>query len=268
MSHTAELSVDMVQTPRSRRKRPQHIAFIDGLRAAAALIVLVDHMTAGWMFWGGQDSLLHQALSRYVTMPLHLRGDGGLLAVLIFFLVSGYIVTHASMRETRHSYGVKRFARLMPALWTALLVTVALFILRHWIGLGSQPGLPMASPGRMVQSLFMVDAVSGMPLLPVTWTLLVELAFYLCLVPVLYFQRHRPLQSTWILAGMATCLGVGSIVLPLPEGSLAVSVIHLPFLLIGRLIYLVHIRRTRLRRALPPGRGRQGVPAGRGPRRE
>ena len=98
------------------------IPFIHLLRGIAALLVMWVHLGLwypaehGYTWWAAgvwRDGLV---------APLHLYQDGGHLPVLLFFLVSGFIITHVSLKETRLEFVVKRLFRLAPPLLLALLL--------------------------------------------------------------------------------------------------------------------------------------------------
>jgi peptidoglycan/LPS O-acetylase OafA/YrhL len=105
----------------------RHFAGIDGLRAIAVLAVLVFHLHAGWL-------------------------PGGFVGVDIFFVISGFVVTHsmASMRFSSfkslvaHFYA-RRLLRIAPALLLCLLVVTVLscmFIPKAWLSqVNSRTGL-------------------------------------------------------------------------------------------------------------------------------
>src|SRR3979490_139763 len=75
----------------------------DQIRLAAAMVVLAHH---SW--WGVNDTLY-----RYSHEFVHL----GLFAVIVFFCISGFLVTRGLVR-TRDiiRFGVNRALRILPAL--------------------------------------------------------------------------------------------------------------------------------------------------------
>lgn len=83
-------------------KSATHIDGIDGLRAIAVLMVIAYHL----------------------RLPV---AKGGLLGVTVFFVISGYLITHILMTEIEKTetidlknFWIRRFRRLLPAVFTML----------------------------------------------------------------------------------------------------------------------------------------------------
>jgi len=164
--------------------RGGYVAGLDGIRALAAVAVLVYHLGLGYL-------------------------PGGLLGVDVFFVLSGFLITALLLGEHErtgrivlHSFWVRRLRRLLPALLLVLL-TVAGYA--AWAAPPSQRGsiradalstLGYVANWRFAfshQSYFHgFDAPS--PLLH-TWSLGVEEQFYLLwplvVVLVLWLRRRR-----------------------------------------------------------------------------
>lgn len=89
---------------------PALSAYLEGVRVLAALVVVLAHLS-------------HR---RFVGEPLTplaaFMGD----AVMVFFVLSGFVIAHAAQRGTARDYAVARVARILPVAWLALLVTFAL----------------------------------------------------------------------------------------------------------------------------------------------
>ncbi len=97
------------------------IPSLDGLRALSILLVVIGH-------WGWQ--LPH--LSPQAKWVLMLAGNGE-LGVYIFFVISGFLITSLLLKEEQKTgriqigpFYVRRAFRIWPALYTYLLVVVAL----------------------------------------------------------------------------------------------------------------------------------------------
>src|SRR3954471_7664690 len=95
----------MEQTP-SATARPAEprIAFVHALRGIATLLVLWAHLSGWWLTEAARSSPLLVYWIDLVCRPLHLHQNGGHLGVLVFFLVSGFIITHVSLRESRAEF--------------------------------------------------------------------------------------------------------------------------------------------------------------------
>ncbi|GAA0809495.1 hypothetical protein Sya03_44570 [Spirilliplanes yamanashiensis] len=172
------------------------LAWLDGLRAVAALLVLYAHLS---------HHLLRPA--RAVSAEWLHAGTAG---VLLFFLVSGYIVPASLERHgDLRSFWVNRVFRLFPlylavgglvaALGAAGLVPVDPYLAAH-------PGTAALAHATMLPHLL------GVPLLTaVFWTLTFEMVFYL-LISALWALRLRRAAAPVALA----LGGAGVLSAPLP----------------------------------------------------
>jgi peptidoglycan/LPS O-acetylase OafA/YrhL len=154
---------------------------IDGLRAIAVLSVIFYHMHASWL-------------------------GGGFLAVDIFFVVSGYVITESLqarsqgrfVRDTLAFYS-RRILRIAPALFICVLITLlatALFIPPSWWSRGIAPTALAALMAvsnyillQMGDSYFAIK--NEFNPLAHTWALGIEEQFYM-IFPWLFFVCLRP----------------------------------------------------------------------------
>src|SRR5207245_5659859 len=85
--------------------------YLDALRFGAALAVFVSHYSTGRISGG-----------------LFWRFDGGRTAVLVFFVLSGFVIAWVSdtRERTLEEYGLSRVARLYSVIIPAFIVTVVL----------------------------------------------------------------------------------------------------------------------------------------------
>jgi peptidoglycan/LPS O-acetylase OafA/YrhL len=172
--------------PRSR------LAWLDALRGIAALCVVYTHF--------GSRVLLRLHSDVYNVF------DPGLYGVLVFFLISGYIVP-ASLERTGNlrTFWISRLFRLFPL----FVVVVALTLVLHLFGLAGLGDTNQDVPGSVLSHLFMLsDIVSGHNLIVVIWTLSYEMVFYLLLTALFtagLHQRSGTLALTF--AGGALLLG-------------------------------------------------------------
>ncbi|GAA2213586.1 acyltransferase [Nonomuraea monospora] len=174
---------------------PARLAWLDALRGPAALAVTMHH--AGWTFipavWAGIDR----------------RVDLGSFGVLVFFLVSGYIIPASlERRGDLRAFWTGRAFRLLPLLLAAsclALLLTATGLLPAPPGLGDRPW-PLVALGNvtMLQELLNLPA-----LISVTWTLSYEMAFYL--MSVALFATRQARRS----AGIAVTLAVAAVPLGL-----------------------------------------------------
>lgn len=207
----------------------QRYAHLDGLRAIAALGVMVEHLFG---------DLLRQAPSATGSMSTFARSvmeylSLGRFGVALFFLISGFVVPFsiAGERPLRH-FAISRLFRLYPALWLAL----AVLTLTAWL---SGDGPPAAT---VLANMTMAPPLFGQPWLsPIYWTLFVELVFYG--LAALLFAAGL-LRRVGVLLGLSLCLIVAT-VLPVQmrlHGIVALPVqylgMHLSFLFLGLLLRL------------------------------
>lgn len=177
-------------------KRESHIAGVDGLRALAVLAVMLFHLKPS-------------------ALP------GGFSGVDVFFVISGYVVSHSVGSYLSQSTGqfyltflTRRVRRIIPALLTCLLVTALLCVILippgAWLSvtmgqtaLGACFGLSNLALVWLNDGYFSPRAEFN-PFTH-TWSLAVEEQFYL-LFPMLFLPWLRPGASVWrgrLLAGLA-----------------------------------------------------------------
>lgn len=143
---------------------------VDTLRGLAALAVCWYHMTNGY------ES----------TSPVRRSGEFGWLGVEIFFVISGFILPHALMRgeyrALRHwkTFVWKRMVRLEPPYLVAVLLAFALWHLSARMpGFGGNQAPEILSAQVLLHFGYLNGIAGHEWLVPVFWTLAIELQFYL-----------------------------------------------------------------------------------------
>ncbi|MFI5893664.1 acyltransferase family protein [Actinoplanes sp. NPDC051513] len=203
----------------------RRMAWLDALRAVAALLVVYAHLS---------HYLLRGA--REVSAEWLHAGPAG---VMLFFLVSGYIIPaslerHGDLRR----FWIGRIARLYPL----YLVVCGLMALT----LAFAPAVPLTLGGT-VAHLTMLPQLLGAPLLtPVVWTLTFEMAFYLIVAALFALRLHRASAAAAVafaIAAVATA--------PLTPGRLASPA--LPFVVAALLAAGVAALTSRRRSAVVAG---------------
>jgi peptidoglycan/LPS O-acetylase OafA/YrhL len=175
--------------PHAPRRVGGHVPELDGARAVATLCVFLFH--AQWR--------------TDVLDPLHPVLAHADLGVEVFFILSGFLVVRPLVAHALLSgrpVGVvdfwrKRVARIWPAYMVALLGSLAL-------GVGTIDGLD-----GWLKHLVLIDSWfddGGGTGLRVSWTLVVEVAFYVLILPVaaVVLLAGRRRLDAWI----AACLGL------------------------------------------------------------
>jgi peptidoglycan/LPS O-acetylase OafA/YrhL len=160
---------------RTRGPEPAYMPQLDGLRALAALAVVLHHNLWRGGGLGGARASAH-------------LGDAG---VRLFFVLSGFLITGILLRargqpRALRSFYARRFLRIFP-LYYAVVIAVALV---------GQP-LMRATLGWNLAYLanFKLALLGGFPGPPVShlWTLSVEEQFYLVWPLVVLYAPRRPL---------------------------------------------------------------------------
>jgi peptidoglycan/LPS O-acetylase OafA/YrhL len=167
------------------------IDWMDALRGAAAILVLVRHY-----------------FNISALGPVAAYIDPGTMGVVAFFCISGYVIPWSVLRKptTVREFVVSRAFRLYPAYWVSLAFAVMVFpITMH----------------ELLVNISMVQRFIGLPdAIGVYWTLQVELIFY-ALVAVLLFagKLADPRTSVWCLLGACAL----SVAVAIPRVVLAVK---------------------------------------------
>lgn len=229
--------VDVPVLPARVSADKHQIAFIQILRGAAALIVVWSHLSGFWLFANNEQWSVQNLFQVWIVVPFHIFQNGGHLGVVLFFLISGYIITHAALRETKISFIVKRIFRIFPALMAALAVTWLMLLLAHKEGF-ALPGIHDGGTAfQWGAAVFMLDGfIPGARILGTTWTLVVELVFYALTLLVLDRSRIKPLTASFIMLGLWMVLSVVAKNVTMGDNNIMVPMVG--FLIAGRAIYL------------------------------
>lgn len=166
------------------------IGTLDSLRGLAATLVLVQHLFENRPGFIGER-----------IVPL----SPGVAGVAIFFLVSGYVIPLSVRADfDARQFLVRRLCRIYPLYLAALALIVALAMTGvlppfAWI-LGAPPRLWLAN------LLLVQDVARARPMLGVSWTLLLELAWYSLFAAALVLARARAAAILSIMVPVAVVL--------------------------------------------------------------
>jgi peptidoglycan/LPS O-acetylase OafA/YrhL len=166
----------MAAGPDPARETPERFPLFDGLRALAALSVLVFHASLSTFADVGNG-----ALTPYVARLN--------IGVAVFFVISGFLLyrpmlaarTGRGPRGSVRAYASRRLLRIVPAYW------VALTLLSAWPGLLGVRGIHWWIYYGFLQGYSNTTASMG---IGPGWTLGCELAFY-ALLPLLSLAFER-----------------------------------------------------------------------------
>jgi peptidoglycan/LPS O-acetylase OafA/YrhL len=196
------LTIEQPASPeRIQANSGNRLLTVQMLRAVAAAMVVIGHCKGAVVH--------HPELFGSVEAP---RFGGG-AGVDIFFVVSGFIMCHASRSlfgtgaRGSWEFMYRRLVRIVPLYWGATLLTVALAI-------AGGKGWP--SPVALLTSFFFVpwprqDLAGAMfPLLDLGWTLNYEMFFYFVFAAFLPLGKIRGVLASG--AAMTLFVAVGKVV--------------------------------------------------------
>lgn len=155
-------------------------------RAFAALAVLLFHVE------------ITLALPRYLGRELYPVFDMGYSGVHFFFVLSGFVIMLAHGRdigrpERVKTFAWKRFRRIYPPLWAALLLVLPLVLLVP----AMNHNAPLALPD--ILAAIALTPADHEPLLTVAWTLRHEVLFYALFGLAIWRPRiGLPLGALWL----------------------------------------------------------------------
>lgn len=144
---------------------PQHLPALDGVRALAAMGVVVTHVSfqthTGWAFAERFDYF-----------------------VAVFFALSAFVLWRRRGRHTTGSYYVNRAGRILPAYWGCVVAVILLFPPASSMSLGQ------VAANLTATQVYVADGLA--PGLTHLWSLCAEIAFYVCLPFLAWvFDRFR-----------------------------------------------------------------------------
>ncbi|MEP6962536.1 MAG: acyltransferase [Acidobacteriota bacterium] len=187
------MASEQVTSPAPSPSPAAHIIELDGVRAIAVWLVILDHIIDGWP--------VSAAVLQMIPLPIRLLSRYGWLGVDLFFVLSGFLITGILLRSRgkphyfRNFYARRTF-RIIPIYFLVIFVC--------WFFYGS------AYNSYFLASLFfLANFYHALGLQPphgpsVFWSLAIEEHFYL-FWPLLV----RFLQRSWLTkAAFALCIGI------------------------------------------------------------
>jgi peptidoglycan/LPS O-acetylase OafA/YrhL len=178
-------------TPQNPHGDGAYIPALDGWRAVAIVLVMLFH--------GLHNSDLTGRIAKVGALAARL----GALGVLVFFVISGYLITNrlfveslGSGRVSLRAFFTKRAFRILPPMFAVLLVTAALG-LAHVIQL---------VPRDWLAAVFLTDYWPGSWFTNHFWSLSVEEHFYLVWPIIIVAAGWK--RSLWIGVGLIAIVGL------------------------------------------------------------
>ncbi|MFF3615018.1 acyltransferase family protein [Streptomyces sp. NPDC002580] len=188
---------------------PGRSGWLDALRGLAALLVAFDHSSYAFM----------AELRGQLTPAV----DIGRYGVLMFFLVSGYVIPMSlERRGCVRTFWIGRIFRVYP-LWTVVVGSVLILDLvgvasTHARFAGRSPATVAAAHVTLLQELLGTPSV-----LLVLWTLSYEMAFYLLVVGLFTVRLHRRSATVAVVLGVLAAASVTAGVVP-PASALSAAI--------------------------------------------
>lgn len=180
--------------------KAEEIESLQSLRAVAAILVLLFHMT-----------LLMQMVGYPYANNYFMFGNAG---VDIFFVLSGFIIYYTSIHKkdtlTSKEFLFKRFLRIFPIYWIATIATLMIFLVGKKIFNVAPQNVEYFTCGYIqeggiksfLKSLLLLP--NQCPIVIVSWTLRFEIIFYV-LFGLFFFYKPRLLFLVLFL-WVAFCL--------------------------------------------------------------
>lgn len=204
----------MMKSNRSESLSSGLSVYIDFLRVCAALLVMVSHFP------------LTQALSTLLS-----KTNFAYDAVVVFFVLSGYVVSYASqvIEQNTRNYFVNRVSRIVPVAVISVIVSSVLFCIVGGANSDIYGEMPAFYQGVMIflQSIFFANEVWSSHVTPFGngpyWSLVFEVWCYVFYGVIIYC---RGWSRVVLLGVLAATLGPKQIVI-LPMWLIGAAAYHL-----------------------------------------
>lgn len=225
-----------------------HISFISFLRGPAALFVVWDHLVAHWLDNNDLSWGVLEFSRTYITTPLAIRNDFGFFGVSLFFLISGFIITHVANSDSRSSFILKRVARVYPPLIVSILLIVFVYSVYTYLT-GAEHYLSKITLGDVLMSFTMINYVliPQNPVNLVAWTLFIEMLFYIICFTIFPVIKKYPSVSNFGIVSFCFLVIYFSRDLGDNFFLFAASIAYFPYLLMGQLLYLLKNKKISLK---------------------
>ncbi len=146
------------------------VAEVDSLRGIAALAVMLFHFIYRYPTPTKPKNELIAKIFGYFPIQDFYLGE---LAVYLFFIISGFVISISALKcKTVAEFGYRRFSRLYPVYWSAVIVLSLIVLLLD--GENNLSLLQVVANLTMLQEYFRLPHVSS-----VFWSLIIELHFYI-----------------------------------------------------------------------------------------
>lgn len=217
--------------------RRQRLHGLDAMRGIAAICVVLFHVLLRY-----PSFMRGQLMGPEPLFPGFTQGDAGIVPVLWFFLISGFVIAWTVDRcRTPMDFVVSRVSRIYPAYWTGILVSAAIALAAPLPGFAFSPVQVMAN-ATMLQSYLGIPHVSG-----VYWSLAVELLFYIYALALFasgLWPRAHLVAGAWVAVSLAAMVATRAGVAVPWRVTQLLLLTYAPFLAGGMMLYRLWQRQT------------------------
>lgn len=242
------------------------IGILHALRGIAALLVVYGHMFSVGLNDSASTNYYVPAITgtaisesqrplgtSYLSLELLLASLGtnsGHLGVMLFFLISGFVISISINKTNQATFIARRAARIYPTCIAAVIAT-AIFVKLYCNYYGIEYPFSL---GNVISSATLVSGWLGQgAVIPVLWTLSVEIAFYLLLSAVAASTKSKLGIKELNIASLACIAFVAIGAMPLDRLSgwpITVAALkwtsfvaaNVAFMLIGSAVFLLYSR--------------------------
>lgn len=207
-------SSESVREPeKAKPASPKHIDFVDGLRATAALYVMLHHIW--WQIWPQELHRSPHGLMLALTQWLFY----GHFAVSVFLAISGFCLMlpivkgDGALRGGAFAFYKRRARRILPPYYAAMALSLVLI----WTLIGKKTGthwdvsIPVTWKGFIVHALLLQNLLPSDQINHVFWSIAVEWQIYF-LFPLLliFWKRIGPAATTTAALALSLMLYVAT----------------------------------------------------------
>jgi peptidoglycan/LPS O-acetylase OafA/YrhL len=173
------------------KSHSKRLDYLDLLRVLALGSVIVFHYFFNGISKGTVDSVSLPGFAGFAKY--------GYLGVELFFLISGFVILYSTQNRTAREFVKKRFVRLFPMYWMALIVIYAITNLPFWSNKG--PGF-----SKFLWNLTMFPTAFGQDWLDAAhWFLARELQLYVFVTFMLALGVGKHLPNIFIWWAIIIC---------------------------------------------------------------
>ena len=219
-------------------KKSKRLVFLDYMRVFAFMSVLIGHKLMEPLQAFISNSNHHSTL-RLIAELIYPICLGGAAGVVVFFLTSGYIITHVLQTESTLDFIIKRIFRIYPLYMVAVIL--------EWFMWNKLNGQQFPSLSVLIPQLLLIGDFFQTPhaLAGVEWTLRIEIIFYAYMAFLKWVGAFRyQYILPWVMLASACTL----FFLPeIPGKDIWVHgyfTLYAPFLFMGALVYLIEFKKA------------------------